>query len=171
MSQTNISDVSQELLDNEAQEAVPELQTEEDDAYCGTNTSDGEDLQGQKAAKRFEEYTVSEMYALVKEFPEESVTADVMSEPFFIFAKDKTGSMSDIYSEYLTLKNAFNTKSLVRSQSGQKEERSHSGFGEAPARDISSGLTRRQMELARGAGMTYREYSLLLDSLPGKRIR
>ena len=61
----------------------------------------------------------------------------------------------------------------AREISGQETgTRAHSGFDTyASGRNVMCGLTKRQMEIARENGMSYREYEELLDSLPKTRMR
>lgn len=127
----------------------------------------------------FANCTVSELYELAKEYPEENVAEDILSDAFRIFSEQRTGSAKEIYSLYLELKRSFE-KSIkttntintnpARGLSGQENKRAYSGYAQAGVhRDVSSGLTGRQMQIARDSGMSYREYAELLASLPHGR--
>lgn len=126
----------------------------------------------------FANCTVSELYELAKEHPEENVAEDILSDAFRIFSEQRTGSAKEIYSLFLELKRSFekSTKATAtnanpaRGLSGQENKRAYSGYAQAGVhRDVSSSLTGRQMQIARDSGMSYREYAELLASLPHGR--
>ena len=173
MNELNIAKETEKAEDVELPEEaeVEAEETKEPSKEADTEVKEAEAQQKKSPEKSFGEYTVDELYALAEEHPSEDVTSDIMSEPFKIFAKQRRGSMGDTYSEFLAMKKAFEKAVPARGKSGQDEKRAYSGFGDAPSRDPSAGLTRRQMEIARDAGMSYREYAFLLESLPDKRIR
>lgn len=129
--------------------------------------------------KGFLECTVAELYEISKSFPDQNIMEDISSESFKIFANGHTNaSPKQIYSDYVVLKNEF-SKQFPKQQesarviSGQETgTRAHSGFDTyASGRNVMCGLTKRQMEIARENGMSYREYEELLDSVPKTRMR
>lgn len=140
-----------------------------------TQTQDAEPEEKDSLDITFANCTVSELYELAREYPGEDVAKDILSEPFRIFSKQKTGNAKDIYSEYLELKRSFlqsrqTEKTPARGLSGQENKRAYSGFAQAGIhRDVSNGLTGRQMQIARESGMSFREYADILASLPHGR--
>lgn len=128
----------------------------------GEKTSENMCDDKEKSGKKFSEYTVSSLYALSEEFPNENVAEDIMSEGFRVFSGGRRGEASEVYSDYLKLKKYFSDKE----NSAQPSARAHSSFGSPSARSASSVLTRRQMDIAKASGMSYREYAELLEGLP-----
>ncbi len=132
-----------------------------------------------KQEKEFLECTVSEIYELAKSFPGENIMEDISSDTFKLFVSGHSkGDPSQIYSDYIALKKAFSAQlpekeNLARVISGQETgTREHSGFDTySSGRNVMCGLTKRQMEIARESGMSYREYEELLDSVPKTRMR
>lgn len=126
-------------------------------------------------ANGFDNCTVADLYALSEQFPDENVAQDIISESFRIFAKGRNGEPENIYSEFLDLRRSFekglSEKNPARGLSGQeKSTRAYSGFdGAGIYRNASAGLTKRQMQIARDSGMSFREYAELLDSVPHGR--
>ena len=120
------------------------------------------------------DYTLGEIKELKERFGDNDILLNVMSEEFSVFAEGRSGSLEEKYEAFLKLKNimckdGFDTASKEDETvlSGQ-QPRLHSGFSGTSARDASSGLTKRQMDMARSAGMSFREYEELLESVPAK---
>jgi len=130
------------------------------------------------------------LYELKKRFPENDVAHDVTSKEFELFAKGKSADISEIYKDFLCFKAQYsdnNTGFPSNTVQGSEPEFSHkgnltsdkssyefdgtsrgySGFsGGAPLADYSKMLTKRQMDIAKQSGMSYREYANLLQSIP-----
>ena len=145
----------------------------------GSGAQDEEIVPSDDDEKEFLECTVSEIYELAKCFPEENIMEDISSDTFKLFVSGRPkGKPLQIYSDYIALKKAFSVQvpekeQLARVISGQETgTREHSGFDTySSGRNAMCGLTKRQMEIARENGMSYREYEELLDSLPKTRMR
>ena len=130
------------------------------------------------------------LYELKERFPENDVAHDVTSKEFELFAKGKSADISEIYKDFLCFKAQYsdnntgfpsNTvrasepvlsrKDIPASDKNSYEfdgtSRGYSGFsGGAPLADYSKMLTKRQMDIAKQSGMSYREYANLLQSIP-----
>lgn len=136
---------------------------------------ESEESEEPKEVSGFENCKVKDLYELSEQFPKENVMQDIASESFRIFAKGRTEAPEQIYSEYLNLRRSFekamSDTTSARGITGQeKSTRAYSGFdGAGIHRNPTSGLTKRQMQIARESGMSFREYAELLESVPRGR--
>lgn len=176
---STVGEEKNEVQDDEIQK------TEVSDTEICDSKEEGSDVQEEECVsssndeKDFLECTVSEIYELAKSFPEENIMEDISSDTFKLFVCGRPkGNPSQIYSDYIALKKAFSEhtpekQQLARVISGQETgTREHSGFDKySSGRNAMCGLTKRQMEIARESGMSYREYEELLDSVPKTRMR
>ena len=141
-------------------------------------------------ARTFSPEIFGVLYELKERFPENDVAHDVTSKEFELFAKGKSADISEIYKDFLCFKAQYsdnntrfpsNTvqgsepvlsrKDIPASDKNSYEfdgtSRGYSGFsGGAPLSDYSKMLTKRQMDIAKQSGMSYREYANLLQSIP-----
>lgn len=141
-------------------------------------------------ARTFSPEIFGVLYELKERFPENDVAHDVTSKEFELFAKGKSADISEIYKDFLCFKAHYsdnntgfpsNTvrasepvlsrKDIPASDKNSYEfdgtSRGYSGFsGGAPLADYSKMLTKRQMDIAKQSGMSYREYANLLQSIP-----
>lgn len=141
-------------------------------------------------ARTFSPEIFGVLYELKERFPENDVAHDVTSKEFVLFAKGKSADISEIYKDFLCFKAQYsdnntgfpsNTvqgsepvlsrKDIPASDKNSYEfdgtSRGYSGFsGGAPLADYSKMLTKRQMDIAKQSGMSYREYANLLQSIP-----
>lgn len=151
------------------EEEVLDSIEENEGAEDSAETEEPEEVSG------FENCKVKDLYELSEQFPKENVMQDIASESFRIFAKGRSESLQEIYSEYLNLRRSFekvmSDTTSARGITGQeKSTRAYSGFdGAGIHRNPSSGLTKRQMQIARESGMSFREYAELLESVPRGR--
>lgn len=141
-------------------------------------------------ARTFSPEIFGVLFELKERFPENDVAHDVTSKEFELFAKGKSADISEIYKDFLCFKAQYsdnntgfpsNTvqgsepvlsrKDIPASDKNSYEfdgtSRGYSGFsGGAPLADYSKMLTKRQMDIAKQSGMSYREYANLLQSIP-----
>lgn len=141
-------------------------------------------------ARTFSPEIFGVLYELKERFPENDVAHDVTSKEFELFAKGKSADISEIYKDFLCFKAQysdnntgfpsntvrasepeFSHKGNLTSDKSSYEfdgtSRGYSGFsGGAPLSDYSKMLTKRQMDIAKQSGMSYREYANLLQSIP-----
>ncbi len=172
---------AEELVEEvESQEAQAEPVGEEEildsiEENEGAETEDSAETEETEEVSGFENCRVKDLYELSEQFPQENVMQDIASESFRIFAKGRTEAPEQIYSEYLNLRRSFekamSDTSPARGITGQEKiTRAYSGFdGAGIHRNPSSGLTKRQMQIARESGMSFREYAELLESVPRGR--
>ena len=141
-------------------------------------------------ARTFSPEIFGVLYELKERFPENDVAHDVTSKEFELFAKGKSADISEIYKDFLCFKAQysdnntgfpsntvrasepeFSHKGNLTSDKSSYEfdgtSRGYSGFsGGSPLADYSKMLTKRQMDIAKQSGMSYREYANLLQSIP-----
>lgn len=141
-------------------------------------------------ARTFSPEIFGVLYELKERFPENDVAHDVTSKEFELFAKGKSADISEIYKDFLCFKAQYsdnNTGFPSNTVGASEPEFSHKGnltsdknsyefdgtsrgysglSGGAPLADYSKMLTKRQMDIAKQSGMSYREYANLLQSIP-----
>ncbi len=170
---------AEELVEEvEVEEAQAEVAREEESVDSAEENEEAEvfeESEDHEEVSGFENCKVKDLYELSEQFPEENVMQDIASESFRIFSKGRTEAPEQIYSEYLNLRRSFekamSDTSPARGITGQEKiTRAYSGFdGAGIHRNPSSGLTKRQMQIARESGMSFREYAELLESVPRGR--
>lgn len=104
-------------------------------------------------------------------YPKEKVEKLFAGDLFERFAKGRSGSMREIADDFFSFISSVNNDEDV----GYNEPPEYSSFtstafssGSGTPHDVT--LTKQQMEIAKSAGMSYREYANLLSSVP-KRTR
>lgn len=104
-------------------------------------------------------------------YPKEKVEKLFAGDLFERFAKGRSGSMREIADDFFSFISSVNSEE----DRGYDEPPEYSSFtstafssGSGTPHDVT--LTKQQMEIAKSAGMSYREYANLLSSVP-KRTR
>ena len=129
------------------------------------------EVENKEEVKNLYDYTLAEVLQLKQNTGNDDVLRDILSEEFEIFSEGRNDGLAQRYESFARLKASMLPKESARSETGQ-ERRLHSGFAEGGFKDTSSGLTKRQMEMAKSAGMSFREYEELLSAAPAvKRNR
>ncbi len=108
--------------------------------------------------------------AIKKAYPECDIGELLCDGSFEAFSKGRSGSPEDIYGDYLTFLTVIERKQedIERRMYANTASTSFSASDKASFTDGSEGLTKRQMEIARQNGMSYREYAGLLSSIPNR---
>ena len=151
-----------EVRDLQTSSVADEEGTNDKNAYCGNNDETEE--------KAKEKDFVGMLSGIKTKYPKNVVESLITTDHFERFAKGRTGSFEEIlddYSDfmcelYVTVKNDNDSHATLASTAFS----SHSG-----APDSGVNLTRQQMDIAKSAGMSYREYQNLLESIPKKSGR
>lgn len=129
------------------------------------------EVENKEEVKNLYDYTLAEVLKVKEIAGDKDVLKDILSEEFEIFSEGRSDGLIERYEAFSRLKASMLPKESARGETGQ-ERRLHSGFAEGGFKDTSSGLTRRQMEMAKSAGMSFREYEELLSAAPAvKRNR
>ena len=89
------------------------------------------------------------------------------------FAKGRNGRIEDIFDDYYGFMSMIDTKKEAEKtdEDGNSDFASTSFSSYSGVSDSGTNLTKQQMEIAKSAGMSYREYANLLDSVPKKTGR
>ena len=124
-----------------------------------------------KTDKPLSEYTVKELSVIKDKIGGDEVMAELLSEGFSVFAEERGGSLEEKYEAFARLKALMKPKEAKKDEavSSEAQGRLHSGFSGGAYRDVSTGLTKRQMDMAKSAGMSFKEYEELLVSAPSGR--
>ncbi len=152
---TNKAEFEAKIKDEAAEETVKEVPEDE----------------RAEVVKELSDYTLAEVLQIKQSTGNSDVLKDVLSEEFEIFSEGRNDGLAERYEAFARLKASMLPKTSARGETGQ-ERRLHSGFAEGGFKDTSCGLTKRQMDMARSAGMSFREYEELLNLAPAvKRNR
>lgn len=184
-----IGEENKKYINENVADAMPKEQFEEPDRWEQTKkpeesedvTCDGDgenvicdgDAQGERSMW---DYTIKEISALSEKNGCEDIREHIFTEGFMAFSKGRGGNLEENYRAYKNFTEAFQKSKGADIHSDDetdavKGKRLHSGFYASSYRDHTEGLTSRQMELAREAGMSFREYEELLSSAPRKPQR
>ncbi len=112
--------------------------------------------------------TTSDIAQIYEKYPSSDIGKTLCSPAFLKFSQGRQGTFPEIYSDFMSLKNLLVENSNNESNSARSALAS-TAFS-ADSRSSFSGehsnLTARQMQMAKNAGLSYREYSDLLNSIP-----
>ena len=113
-------------------------------------------------------FTPSDIAVIYEKHPASDIVATISSPVFLKFAQNRQGSFEQIYSDFLSLKNLFEEKAQSDSNSlhSSLASTSFSADSKSSFSTEHTNLTARQMQMAKNAGLSYREYSDLLNSIP-----
>lgn len=142
-----------------------------------TNVEKQEDTVTQQVQLSF-----SDIASLKQKYPDADINLLFDGGKFESFARGKSCSLKEIYDDYCAFLSLFsvpsNSASLGNEASAHNErayvnsELASTAFssmsGTSP---VCDGLTKQQMEIARSAGLSYREYAELLSSIPKSGTR
>lgn len=115
--------------------------------------------------------SISDLFELKQRCPNADVGKIFTDRAFFEFSKGRGGSLCERYLDYLGFMSLVSGGDDVRNDRSDYSGAASTAFssdGKAYSYDYSERLTRRQMDIAKNAGMSYREYGELLDSIPSK---
>lgn len=115
--------------------------------------------------------SISDLFELKERCPNADVGKIFTDKAFFEFSKGRSGSLCERYLGYLGFMSLVSGRESVQNDRSDYSGAASTAFssdGKAYAHDYSERLTRRQMDIAKNAGMSYREYGELLDSIPSK---
>ncbi len=163
----NVSDVSEENQSATVAEIVS------DDEHCDGNAQTHA-LHHEKTQEPEQEnscdfaLTADVARAIKRAYPECDIGELLCQGTFEVFSKGRSGSPEEIYKDYLTFLTAIENRegNIERRMFADTASTSFSASDKAYCSDGSEGLSKRQMEIARQNGMSYREYAGLLSSIP-----
>lgn len=112
-----------------------------------------------------------EILSSIREKYSDSAVEKLLSGNLFEkFAKGRNGKIEDIFDDFYGFMSMIDTKK--EQEILDKEDSSHfastSFSSYSGVSDSGTNLTKQQMEIAKSAGMSYREYAAILDSVPKK---
>ncbi len=125
---------------------------------------------------------ISSLCEFKKKYPDADMNKLFDSDMFQSFAKGKKQSLTDICEDYCRFLSAFDRKIPDFEQQHRQEDFSYEQKRSSPMSStafsshsgtslVSDGLTKQQMEIAKSAGLSYREYAELLSSIPKSPTR
>ncbi len=126
---------------------------------CGQKGNDGDDDS---------ESFIKTLTQIKAKYP----TADTLlsGDRFQKFAKGRSGSISEIFDDYYDFVTTFSDTAHGDGE-GHAQLASTAFSAKSGVTDTGESLTKQQMEIAKSAGMSYREYANLLKSIPQRAAR
>ncbi|MBE6680881.1 MAG: hypothetical protein E7600_01170 [Ruminococcaceae bacterium] len=104
-------------------------------------------------------------------YPKSAVEKLLEGNLFETFARGRSGSAEEIFDDYYTFVSMANPE-FKKAQDNTDGTFSSTAFSsQSGVAESGSNLTRQQMDIAKSAGMSYREYQNLLESIPTKNGR
>ena len=105
-------------------------------------------------------------------YPGTAVEKMLSGEGFERFAKGRNGDIREIFDDYYDFMSVMSQESVKNTENGNHSELCSTGFSSfSGASDAGANLTKQQMDIAKSAGMSYREYQNLLESIPKRTGR
>lgn len=132
------------------------------DAECGGNIKDTPE----KAADG--DGFLSVLSYLKENFPAASIEELLSGDLFERFARGRSGSAREIVDDFFGFASALSKRENEAVSEGYSSHAS-TAFSSGGSSEVE--LTSRQMEIAKSAGMSYREYAQMLESIPKSKGR
>ncbi len=153
-------------------EALPQENTQEDvQQNVQESSSESQQVQrnlNQNGVANPVSINASDIVEMYEKYPDVNIGSVLSSPAFLSFSKGKNGSLCEIYSDYLFMTNLLENDS-TRALKKVTSVLGSTGFGASSRAEVSQNthnLTARQMQIAKSAGLSYREYNELLSSIP-----
>lgn len=117
--------------------------------------------------------SADEFYRFIEKFGENELKAAMNDKAFTAFSAGKEGSLSSLYEGYLDFLSALSESRDARKYRAAEASLASTGFSKRASGEVDYGslLTENQKKLAKGAGMSYRQYSELLSQIPTKKLK
>ncbi len=177
-------DSPSEMQENEQEEGKEDACEQEnlsqarDDAQKGgegTEVSES-DVKEKKTSTQQVSMTFSDIMSLKEKYPDADMNLLFDGGRFERFARGKSSSLEEIYDDYCAFLSEFSPTSAA-TYGRENEEAYARAYGDVQLAStafsshsgtspVSDGLTKQQMEIAKSAGLSYREYAELLSSIP-----
>ena len=112
---------------------------------------------------------VGEAGEFLRTHPDVDLTALMNDSAFRAFIDGRTGSLSEIYDQFMQFMRTLSQSGQAAKYRAAGRMLASTGFSNgnpSSSGDYSNILTNRQMEMAKQAGMSYREYAELLNDAP-----
>ena len=151
-----------EISDEKDEEVLAENQTQD---QKGTEQKTSEE-QEQK-----DEDMMLEILHFKKNFPDTDINSLFENKAFLAFSKGRRQNLCSLYGDYISFMSALygDGKKSERKDDSETFSTSFSARSKSYGNDYSGILSKRQMEIAKSEGMSYREYAELLSSIPSKK--
>lgn len=151
-----------EISDEKDEEILAENQTQDEKVM----QNDTLEKQEQK-----DEDMMSEIFDFKKNFPDTDINSLFENKVFLAFSKGRHQNLCSLYGDYISFMSALygDGQKSERKDDSETFSTSFSARSKSYGNDYSGILSKRQMEIAKSEGMSYREYAELLSSIPSKK--
>ncbi len=126
------------------------------------------DASAQNAAKPLT-VSLGDITQIREMFPDANIENVLCDKTFSIFAQGRNGNLASIYRDDRNFSDLFSLKEqtdVKKNQENRLASTAFSSYAGSVGNDYSAGLSKQQMEIAKQAGMSYREYSEMLEAIP-----
>lgn len=151
-----------DISDEKDEEVLAENQTQD---QKGTEQKTSEE-QEQK-----DEDMMLEILHFKKNFPDTDINSLFENKAFLAFSKGRRQNLCSLYGDYISFMSALygDGQKSERREDSESFSTSFSARSKSYGNDYSGILSKRQMEIAKSEGMSYREYAELLSNIPSKK--
>lgn len=158
-----------ETSDEDGQEYSTDADAEEEkDAEEVGGNNDGDE----KNAGDEDEDFVSLLCDIKSKYPKGEVEKLFSGDLFERFAKGRSGNLREIVDDFFSFVSSFGAGNAETENSDSYASFASTAFSSnAGTMATGANLTKQQMEIAKSAGMSYREYANLLESVPKRTAR
>lgn len=161
---------------NVSTEEVPECGQKEEtctvaDVHGEKNAVEVDGGNDGKEAKEAEKSFMEVLCEIKQKYPGDAVEKLLSGNLFESFAKGRNGSVTDIFGDFYSFMSKIDTNKSESFATETNDYASTAFSSQSGTAKESAGLTKQQMDIAKSAGMSYREYALLLESIPKRTGR
>lgn len=139
------------------------------DGKINDGVDTGNDGKDEKCASTGDFFGI--LTSIKSKYPQTAVEKLLSGDLFERFAKGRSGSVEEIFDDYYSFVTAANPDVQTSSEDSESGFSSTAFSSQSGAVNYGSNLTKQQMDIAKSAGMSYREYQNLLESIPKSRTR
>lgn len=105
-------------------------------------------------------------------YPDAEVEKMLSGDGFERFAKGRSADIREIFDDYYDFMSAISEKHRTQERDTDHSELCSTAFSShSGASDMGANLTKQQMDMAKSAGLSYREYAEMLESIPKRTGR
>lgn len=163
--------VSTETLSEGGQEPQPIAVADAKVEDNAKENEGGNECEETEKTKENDNSFVGVLCEIKAKYPKDVVEKLLCSNLFESFAKGRSGSMTEIFGDFYSFMSKVNKD---ESESFAEQDRDYASTAFSSQSGTASAginLTKQQMDMAKSAGLSYREYAQMLESIPKRTGR
>ncbi len=163
----SVAELAKELIGMAQKNDDEEKQAAEHEEDSSENTAQDDSEKAKQLAA--EEKFANEIAELSEAHPELDVSSLINDEEFGKFYAALAGDIPEL--NLLTAYEAFSEAKAIEKRMKTASSMKRTPVMQSAGRDFSQNLTERQRNIAKHAGMSYKEYAELLSEIPKRKLR